>query len=126
MENAKEQERVHTAQNATYILSDSYPSLSSDDSSETFSDDSSDSGARQNPTKLVSSSNKSSTFQAKLRSDNKETILKQTHHDDFTPKQDILERIKRLHKRCGFLDTEHVFMLPFKWLNHREVPDVIV
>ena len=98
--------------------------MSSDESLETLSDDSSDSGTRQKQNKPVTSYNKSSKFQAKLRSDNEEIPLKQPNHDAFTSKQDILERINCLHKNCGFLDTEHLFMLPFNWLNHREVPDV--
>ena len=27
-------------------------------------------------------------------------------------KQETLERIKQLHIKCGFLDTEHLFMIP--------------
>ena len=38
----------------------------------------------------------------------------------------MLERIKRLHKKCGFLDTENLFMLTFNWLNHLQVTDVNV
>ena len=60
----------------------------------------------------MTSSNKSSTFPAKRKSDNEETPLKQPHQEDFTPKQEILERIKRLNIKCGFLDNEHLFMLP--------------
>ena len=41
-------------------------------------------------------------------------------------KQKILKIIKRLHIKCGFLDTEYLFMLPINWLNNREVPDVNV
>ena len=41
-------------------------------------------------------------------------------------KQEILKRINRLHIKCGFLDTEYLFMLPINWLNNREVPDVNV
>ena len=32
--------------------------------------------------------------------------------------------MKWLHIKCGFLDTEHVFMLPINWLNHHEFTDV--
>ena len=70
MEHAKEQELAHTARNAIYIFSGSSSSSSSDDSSETSLDDSCDSGTRQKSTKPVSSSNKSSKFQEKLRADN--------------------------------------------------------
>ena len=70
--------------------------------------------------------NKSSTFLAKSKYDNEETPLKQTHQDAFTPKQEILEIIKHLHIKCGFLDDEHLLMLPIKWLNHCEVPAVNV
>ena len=121
MEHAKEKERVHTAHKYIEISSDSSSSSSSDESSETSLDDSSDSSTRQKPTKPVTSSNKSSTFLAKLKSDNEETPLKQPHQDASTSKQEILERIKRLHINCGFLDTENLFMLPFKSLNHSEV-----
>ena len=118
MEHAKEKECVHMAQKYIEILSDSLSSFSSYDSSETSSDDSSDSGTKKKPTKPVTPSDKSSTFLAKRKSDNEETPLKQPHQDASTPKQDILERIKRLHIKCGFLDTEHLFMLPINWLNH--------
>ena len=90
--------------------------MSSDESLETLSDESSGSGRRQIPTKPVMSSNKSSTFPAKHKSDNEETPLKQPHQDAFTSKQETLEIIKRLHIKCGFLDTEHLFMLPKTWL----------
>ena len=85
------------AQKYIEILSDSLSSFSSYDSSETSSDDSSDSGTKKKPTKPVTPSDKSSTFLAKRKSDNEETPLKQPHQDASTPKQDILERIKRLH-----------------------------
>ena len=52
--------------------------------------------------------------------------MKRPHYDTSTSKQDILERIKRLHIKCVFLDTEHLFMLPNNWLNHCEVPYVNV
>ena len=103
MEHAKEQERVYTAKNDIYILSYSSSPSSSDDSSETSSDDSSDSGTRQKPTKPVSSYIKTSKFQAKLRSDNEETTLKQPHSDAFISKQECLERIKRLHKKLWLI-----------------------
>ena len=126
MEHAKEQERVHTEQKYTEISSYSSSSSPSDESSETSSNDSSDSGTSQKPTKPVTSSNKSSIFLAKHKSDNEETPLKQLHQDASTSKQEILERIKRLHKSCGFLDTEHLLMLPINWLNLWEVRDVNV
>ena len=72
------------------------------------------------------SSNKSSTFQAKRRSDNGESPLKQPHHDAFMSKIIFLERIKRLHRKCGLLDTKNLLMIPINWLKHREVPDVNV
>ena len=122
----REQERVRMAQDYIEIFSDSLSSSSSDYSLETLSDDSSDSGTSQKPTKPVTSSNKSSTFLDKQKSDNEEKPLKQPHKDTFTSKQEILERIKRLHIKCGFLDTEHLFMLNFNWLNHYEVADVNV
>ena len=56
--------------------------------------------------------NKLSTFPAKNKYDNEEIPLKQPHQDAFTSKQDILESIRHLHIKCGFLDTEHLFMLP--------------
>ena len=70
MEHAKEQKRVHMVWNYIYLLSYSSFSLSSDDSSETSLDDSYDSGTRQKPTKPVTSSDKSSTFSARRKSDN--------------------------------------------------------
>ena len=126
MEHAKGKKRVHTAQKYIEFFSDSLSSSSSDDLSDTSSDNSYDSVKRQKPTKPVSSSNKSSTFQDKRKSDNEETPLKQPHHDAFTSKQEILERINCLHKECGFLYTENLFMLPIIWFNHREVPHVNV
>ena len=84
MEHTKEQERVHMAQKIIDIFSDSLSSSSSHDSLETYSDDSYDSGTRQKPTKPVMSSNKSSTFPAKCKSDNEQTHLKQPHQDAST------------------------------------------
>ena len=97
------------------ISSDSLSSSSSDNSLETSSDDSSDSGKSQKPTKPVTPSNKSSTFWAKHKPDNEETPLKQPHQDAFTSKQEILERIKQLHIKYGFLDTEHLFVILINW-----------
>ena len=126
MKHTKEQECVHTAQKHIEILSDSFSPSSPYESSETSSDDSSDSGTRQKLTEPVTSSNKSYTFPAKCNSDNEETPLKQLHQDASTSKQEILERIKRLHMKCGLLDTEHLFMIPINWLNHCEVLNVNV
>ena len=69
-------------------------------------------------------SNKSSTFTAKQESKNEETPLKQPHQDAFTPKQETLEGIKRLHIKCGFLDTDNLFMLPNIWLEYQQYADV--
>ena len=80
----------------------------------------------QIPTKQVTSSNKSSAFSAKHNSDNEETPLKQPHQYAFTPKQETLEIIKRLHIKCGFLDTEHLFMIPKTWLECQQYADVYV
>ena len=74
----------------------------------------------------MTSSNKSSTFPAKRKSDNEETPLKQPHQDTFTSKKQVLEIIKHLHIKCGFLDTEHLFILPSNWLDYRKVLDVNV
>ena len=41
-----------------------------------------------------------------------------THQGPFTSKQDNLEITKRLHIKCGFLDTEHLCMLPKTWLEY--------
>ena len=49
---------------------------------------------------------------------------KTTHQGPFTPKQQALERIKRLHIKCGFLDTEHLFMLPKTWLEYIQYEEV--
>ena len=74
----------------------------------------------------MTSSNKSSTFPAKHKSDNEETPLKQPHKDAFTSGQETLERIKHLHIKCGFLGTEHLFMLPINWLEYQGYADVNV
>ena len=74
-------------QNTMIISSESPPS---DDSLERLSDDSSNAGGRQISTKPVTSSNKSSTYPYKHKSDNEETPLKQPHQDAFTPKQETL------------------------------------
>ena len=108
------------------ITSYSLSPSSSYDSLKTSSGDSYDSGTRKKPTKPVTSSNKSSTFPSKHKSDNEETPLKHPHQEAFTLKQGTLERIKRLHIKGGLSDTEHVFMLPIHWLEYQEVPDVIV
>ena len=81
MDEMREEERVRMAQNNIIISSES---LSSDNSLETSSDESSGSGRRQTPTKPVISSNKSSIFPAKHKSDNEEIPLKQPHQDSFT------------------------------------------
>ena len=113
----REEDHVRMAQNIILISSES---SSSDDSLEKYSDDSSDSGTRKIPTKPVMSYNKSSTFMAEHKSDNEETPLKQPHQDAFIWKQETLERINRLHIKCGFLDTEHVFMLPKTWVEYQQ------
>ena len=72
------------------------------------------------------SPNKSSTFLAKQKSNNEETPLKQTHQNAFTSKQETMERIKWLHIKCGFFDTEDLFMLPKTWLEYQQYEDVHV
>ena len=52
--------------------------------------------------------------------------MKQPHQDALTPKQETLERIKRLNIQCGFLDTEHLFMLPKTCLEYQQYEDVHV
>ena len=121
---SREQECVRMAQKYIEISFDSSSSSSSDDSLETSSDGSSDSGTRQKATKPETSSNKSSTFPAKHRSDNEETPLKQPHQDTFALKQESLEIIKRLHIKCVFFDTEHLFIFPINELNYHKSPDV--
>ena len=71
-------------------------------------------------------SNKASTFLAKHKSDNEETPLKKTHQGPFTSKQETLERIKRLHIKCGFLDNEHLFMIPKNCLEYLQYEEVDV
>ena len=71
----REQERIQISHNYIKVFSDSSSSSPSDDSLETSADDLYDSGTRQKPTKPVTSSNKSSTFQAKHKYDNEETPL---------------------------------------------------
>ena len=66
-----------------------------------LSDDESDSGRIEIPSKPVTSSNKASAFLAEQKSDNEETPLKQNHQGPFTSKQQNLEIIKRLHIKCG-------------------------
>ena len=105
------------AQN-TIIISSESPS--SDESFETSSVESSGSRRRQITNKPVISYNKSSTFPAKHKSDNEKTPLKQPHQDAFKRKQETLEIIKRLHINCGFLGTEHLFMLPKTWLEYQQ------
>ena len=98
----REEERVGMAHNSIINLSD----------------DESDSGRRKIPSKPVTSSNKASTFPDKHKSDNEETPLKKTHQGPFTLKQETLEIIKWLYIKCGFLYTEHLFMLPKTWLEY--------
>ena len=74
----------------------------------------------------MTSSNKASTFPTEHKYDNEETPLKKTHQGPFTYKQETLEGIKRLHIKCGFLDTEHLFMLPNNWLEYKQYEDVHV
>ena len=80
----REEERVHMEQNIIIISSESTPL---DESLETLSDDSYDSGRRQIPTKPVISYYKSLVFLAKNNSDNEKTPLKKPHKDTFTLKQ---------------------------------------
>ena len=117
MDAMREEECVHMAQNTIITL---------DNSLETSSDDSSDSGRRKIPTKPVTLFNKPSTFTAKQKSDNEETLFKQTHQDAFTSKKETLERIKRLHIKCDFLYIEHLFMLTKTWLEYQQYTDVHV
>ena len=67
-------ERVRMAQNTIIILSN----------------DESDSGRQEMPSKPVTSSNKASTFPAEHKSDNEETPLKKTHQGPVTSKQKTL------------------------------------
>ena len=52
--------------------------------------------------------------------------MKQTYQGPFILKQKKLERIKRLHIKCGFLNTEHLFMLPKTWLEYLQYEEVDV
>ena len=52
--------------------------------------------------------------------------MKQTYQGPFILKQIFLERIKRLHIKCGFLNTEHLFMLPKTWLEYLQYEEVDV
>ena len=38
----------------------------------------------------------------------------------------MLERLKPLHIKCGFLDTENLFMLPKTWLEYQKYAGVHV
>ena len=91
-----------------------------------LSDDESDPGRRKIPYKPVTSSNKVSTFLAERKSNNEETSLKKTHQGPFTSKQETLERIKMLHIKCGFLDTQHLFMINKTWLEYLQYKEVEV
>ena len=75
----------------TIIISSEF--LSPYDSLETLYDELSVSGKRQIPTKPVISSNKSSTFTAKYRSDNEETPLNKTHQGPFTSRQKTKQEV---------------------------------
>ena len=105
------------AHNTIIISSES---SSSDCLLETLSDDSSDSRRRKIPTKPVMTSNKTSKFPAKHKSDNEKTPLKQPHQDAFTPKQETSERTKRLHIKCGSLYNENLVMHPKTWLEYQQ------
>ena len=96
MDATMEEERVCMAQNTIIIQSD-----------EKY-----DSVRRKIISKPVRSYNKASKFLAKHKSDNEETPFGNTHEGPLTSKQETLERIKRLHIKCDFLDTEHLFMIP--------------
>ena len=74
MDAMREEESVRMAQN--YII------ISSDDES--------DSGIREIPSKPVTSSNKASTFTAEHKSDNEGTPLGKNHQGPFTLKQETL------------------------------------
>ena len=74
----------------------------------------------------MTSSNKASTFLAEHKPDNEETLLKKTHQGPFTSKQETLEIIKRLHIKFGFLDDEHLIMLPKTWLEYLQYEEVDV
>ena len=109
-----------------HSLSDSLFLSSSDESLETFSDYSYDSGTREELTKPVTSSNKSSMFPAKRKYDKKETPLKHPYQDTFTLKHENFEIINHLHIKCEFFYTENLFMLTVNWLNNHKVLDVNV
>ena len=74
----------------------------------------------------MNSSNKSTIFPDKHKSDTEETSLKHPNQYAFTSKQETSEIIKRLHIKCGFLDTEHLFMLPKTWLEYLQYEEVDV
>ena len=71
----------------------------------------------------MTSSNKTSTFQDEHKSDNEETPLVKSHQGPFVSKQETWEVIKRLHIKCGFLDTEHLLMIPKTWLDYLQNED---
>ena len=52
--------------------------------------------------------------------------MKKTYQEPFTLKQQSLERIKGSHIKCGFLDTEHLFMIPKTWLEYPQYEEVDV
>ena len=73
MDAITEEERFRMVQNAIIILSD----------------DESNSGRREIPSKPVTSSNKAYTFMAEQKSGNEETPLKKTHQGPFILKQKL-------------------------------------
>ena len=83
-----------------------------------LSDDKSNSGKREIPSKPVISSNKASTFPDKHKSDNEETPLVKYHQGPFASKQETLEKIKQIHIKCGLLDAAHLFKLHKTWLEY--------
>eukprot|EP00978_Attheya_sp_CCMP212_P001873 scaffold3890_cov33-Attheya_sp.AAC.1 len=97
--NAKAKARDQAKQNAEYISSDS-----SSDSSDSDTDSEKSMPHKSKPTNLKSDSDPDTHNQEQSEC-----------KGSFMSKQETMEAIKDLHKRCLFHDTEHVFMLPSTW-----------
>ena len=51
---------------------------------------------------------------------------RKNHQGPFTSKQETLEKIKQLHIKCGFLNNEHLFMIPKIWLEYLQDEEIDV
>ena len=82
------------------------------------SDDESDSGRRKILSKPVTSSNKASKFPAKYNPGNEEITFEKNSSGTLHIETRKFKIIMRLHIKCGFLDTEQLWIFPKNWLEH--------